>query len=159
MQKKVSINFYNDSNQNEFALNLQIDNILFFRDILVKKIKGLKIKPETMKLMKGQKYSKRLTAKEIHYILNKKDNTDEIEKITKDLYDRIKNKNEINDYTVNTFTTLCGKAIEIFSSEGNTKHKEFLDMMKNVLCLEEVNKLTIEDQKEREEGAKESLEN
>ena len=54
MQKKVSINFYNDSNQNEFALNLQIDNILFFRDILVKKIKGLKIKPETMKLMKGQ---------------------------------------------------------------------------------------------------------
>ena len=32
-------------------------------------------------------------------------------------------------------------------------------MMKNILSLEEVNKLTIEDQKEREEGAKESLEN
>ena len=159
MQKKVSINFYDDQSQDEFTLNLKIDNILFFRDILVKKIKGLKIKPETVKLMKGQKTSKRLTAKELHSIMNKKNNIDEIENITRDLYDRIKNKNEINDYTVNTFTTLCGKAIEIFSSEGNTKHKEFLEMMKNILSLEEVNKLTIEDQKEREEGAKESLEN
>ena len=148
MQKKVSINFYNDSNQSEFSLNLQIDNILFFRDILVKKIKGLKIKPETMKLMKGQKYNKRLTAKEIHHILNKKDNSDEIERITKDLYDRIKNKNEINDYTVNTFTDLCGKAIEHYSIVDIEKQMIYLNMIKDILKIEKVNQLTIDNQKE-----------
>ena len=54
---------------------------------------------------------------------------------------------------MNTFTTLCGKAIEHFSMIGNDKYKEYVDMMKNVLQMEKVNKLTIDDEKEIKENA------
>ena len=62
-------------------------------------------------------------------------------------------KGEISDYTVNTFTTLCGKAIEHFSMIGNEKYMEYVEMMKNVLNMEGVNKLTIDDEKEIKEHA------
>ena len=59
---------------------------------------------------------------------------DDIEKNTKDLRDRI-SKGEINDYTVNTFTTLCGKAIDHFSMLGDDKYKQYVEMMKTVLLV------------------------
>ena len=76
----------------------------------------------------------------------------DIEKNTKELNERIHN-GEINDYTVNTFTKLCGKAIEHFSEKGNDKYMEYVNMMKNVLQMEKVNKLTIDDEKEIKENA------
>ena len=75
---------------------------------------------------------------------------DDIEKNTKDLRDRI-SKGEINDYTVNTFTTLCGKAIEHFSMIGNEKYMDYVTMMKDVLKMEGVNQLTINNEKELNE--------
>lgn len=75
---------------------------------------------------------------------------DDIEKNTKDLRDRI-SKGEINDYTVNTFTTLCGKAIEHFSMIGNEKYMDYVTMMKDVLNMEGVNQLTINNEKELNE--------
>ena len=77
---------------------------------------------------------------------------DDIEKNTNELKERI-NKGEISDYTVNTFTTLCGKAIEHFSMIGNDKYMEYVEMMKKVLQMEKVNKLTIDDEKEIKEHA------
>ena len=53
---------------------------------------------------------------------------------------------------VNTFTTLCGKAIEHFSMLGNDKYMEYVEMMKNIQ-MEKVNKLTIDDEKEIKEHA------
>ncbi len=79
-------------------------------------------------------------------------NINDIEKNCSDLKERI-TKGEITDYTVNTFTTLCGKAIEHFSMLGNEKYMEYVEMMKNVLKMEKVNKLTIDDEKEMKENA------
>lgn len=143
--KKVSINFYDDENNVDFQLNLKIANILLFRDLLVKKMKTLKVKVDSQKLLKGQQKIKRLTAKEIKGM-----KIDDIEKNTKDLRDRI-SKGEINDYTVNTFTTLCGKAIEHFSMIGNEKYMDYVTMMKDVLNMEGVNQLTINNEKELNE--------
>ena len=141
----VSINFYDDENNVDFQLNLKIANILLFRDLLVKKMKTLKVKVDSQKLLKGQQKIKRLTAKEIKGM-----KIDDIEKNTKDLRDRI-SKGEINDYTVNTFTTLCGKAIEHFSMIGNEKYMDYVTMMKDVLNMEGVNQLTINNEKELNE--------
>ena len=72
------------------------------------------------------------------------------EKHIKDLEGRIE-KGEISDYTVKTFSTLCGKVIEHYSMIGNGKDMEYLMIMKKILNLEEVQKLTIEDLKELNE--------
>ena len=147
LNKIVSINFYDEESNSEYQLKIKVDNILLFRDSLVKKMRSLKVKVESQKLIKGQQKLKRLTEKEIKAM-----KINDIEKNVNELKDRII-KGEITDYTVNTFTTLCGKAIEHFSMIGNEKYKEYVEMMKNVLNLEGVNKLTIDDEKEIKEHA------
>jgi len=146
--KVTSINFYDEETNSEFQLKLKVDNILLFRDILVKKMRTLKVKVESQKLIKGQQQLKRLSEKEIKLM-----KIDDIEKNCKELNERI-TKGEISDYTVNTFTTLCGKAIEHFSMIGNDKYMQYVEMMKKVLQMEKVNKLTIDDEKEIKEHSK-----
>ena len=141
------MNFYDEETNQEFQLKLKVDNILLFRDSLVKKMRSLKVKVESQKLIKGQQQMKRLTEKEIKAM-----KINDIEKNTKELKERIE-KGDITDYTVNTFTTLCGKAIEHFSMLGDNKYMEYVEMMKNVLQMEKVNKLTIDDEKEIKEHA------
>ena len=143
----TSLNFYDEETNSEYQLKLKVDNILLFRDSLVKKMRSLKVKVESQKLIKGQQQIKRLTEKEIKAM-----KINDIEKNTKELKERI-TKGEITDYTVNTFTTLCGKAIEHYSMVGDNKYMEYVEMMKNVLQMEKVNKLTIEDEKEIKENA------
>ena len=147
LNKITSMNFYDEETNSEYQLKLKVDNILLFRDLLVKKMRSLKVKVESQKLIKGQQQIKRLSEKEIKAM-----KIADIEKNTKELKERI-TKGEISDYTVNTFTTLCGKAIEHFSMIGNDKYKEYVDMMRNVLQMEKVNKLTIDDEKEIKEHA------
>ena len=110
-------------------------------------MRTLKVKVESQKLLKGQQQLKRLSEKEIKAL-----KINDIEKHAKDLKERI-TKGEITDYTVNTFTTLCGKAIEHFSMVGNEKYMEYVQMMKTVLQMEKVNKLTIDDEKEIKDHA------
>ena len=147
LNKITSLNFYDEETNNEYQLKLKVDNILLFRDSLVKKMRTLKVKVESQKLIKGQQQHKRLTEKEIKAM-----KINDIEKNTNELKERI-TKGEITDYTVNTFTTLCGKAIEHFSMLGNDKYMEYVEMMKNILQMEKVNKLTIDDEKEIKEHA------
>ena len=147
LNKVTSMNFYDEETNQEFQLKLKVDNILLFRDSLVKKMRSLKVKVESQKLIKGQQQMKRLTEKEIKAM-----KINDIEKNTKELKARIE-KGDITDYTVNTFTTLCGKAIEHFSMLGDNKYMEYVEMMKNVLQMEKVNKLTIDDEKEIKEHA------
>ena len=59
--KITSINFYDEETNNEYQIKLKIDNILLFRDSLVKKMRTLKVKVESQKLIKGQQQTKRLT--------------------------------------------------------------------------------------------------
>ena len=148
LNKVTSMNFYDEESNSEFQLKLKVDNILLFRDSLVKKMRTLKVKVESQKLIKGQQQMKRLTEKEIKAM-----KINDIEKNSKELKERIE-KGEITDYTVNTFTTLCGKAIEHFSMIGDNKYMEYVEMMKNILQMEKVNKLTIDDEKEIKEHAK-----
>ena len=144
-KKITTMNFYDDGANSDYQIKLKVDNILLFRDSLVKKMRNLKVKVSSQKLIKGQTLN-RLTEKEIRSM-----KINDIEKNTKELRDRI-TKGEINDYTVNTFTTLCGKAIEHFSMLGNEKYMEYVEMMKNVLKLEEVDKLTKESENEIREN-------
>ena len=147
LNKIVSINFYDEESNSEYQLKIKVDNILLFRDSLVKKMRSLKVKVESQKLIKGQQKLKRLTEKEIKAM-----KINDVEKNVNELKDRII-KGEITDYTVNTFTTLCGKAIEHFSMIGNTKYEDYVKMMREVLQMEKVNKLTIDDEKEIKENA------
>ena len=147
LNKLISLYFYDEEKNVEYQLKLKLDGILLFRDSLVKKMKSLRVKVESQKLIKGQQQIKRLTEKEI-----KEMKIEDIEKNLTELKRRI-DKGEISDYTVNTFTTLCGKAIEHFSKIGNDKYMEYVTMMKNVLQMEKVNKLTIDDEKEMKENA------
>ena len=147
LNKLISLYFYDEEKNVEYQLKLKLDGILLFRDSLVKKMKSLRVKVESQKLIKGQQQIKRLTEKEIKGM-----KIEDIEKNLTELKGRI-DKGEISDYTVNTFTTLCGKAIEHFSKIGNDKYMEYVTMMKNVLQIEKVNKLTIDDEKEMKENA------
>ena len=143
--KVTTINFYDEETNSDYQIKLKIENILLFRDSLVKKMRSLKVKVESQKLIKGQNQYKRLSEKEIKGL-----KINDIEKNAKELNERI-NKGEINDYNVKTFTTLCGKAIEHFSSKGDDKYIEYMEMMKNVLKLEGVDKLTKDDENEIKE--------
>ena len=145
-KKITTINFFDDEKNAEYQLKLRIDNILLFRDSLVKKMRSLKVKVNSQKLIKGQ-HLNRLTEKEIRDMEIK-----DIEKNTKELKERI-DKGEINDYTVNTFTRLCGRAIEIFSSNNDQHFTEYMDMMKTVLNLEGVDKLIKDNEKEIKENS------
>ena len=147
LNKIVSINFYDEESNSEYQLKIKVDNILLFRDSLVKKMRSLKVKVESQKLLKGQQKLKRLTEKEIKAM-----KINDIEKNANELKDRII-KGEITDYTVNTFTTLCGKAIEHFSMLGDSKYEDYVKMMREILQMEKVNKLTIDDEKEIKENA------
>ena len=122
--KVTTINFYDEETNSDYQIKLKIENILLFRDSLVKKMRSLKVKVESQKLIKGQNQYKRLSEKEIKGL-----KINDIEKNAKELNERI-NKGEINDYNVKTFTTLCGKAIEYFSSKGDDKYIEYMEMMK-----------------------------
>ena len=140
-KKITTINFFDEENNAEYQLKLRIDNILLFRDSLVKKMRSLKVKVNSQKLIKGQ-HLNRLTEKEIRNMEIK-----DIEKNTKELKERI-DKGEINDYTVNTFTTLCGRAIEYFSSINDQHFTEYMNMMKAVLSLDGVDKINKDNEKE-----------
>lgn len=56
--KITSINFYDEESNSEYQIKLKVDNILLFRDSLVKKMKTLKVKVESTKLIKGQQQLK-----------------------------------------------------------------------------------------------------
>ena len=134
-KKKTVINFYDDESNSDYLLKLKVDNILLFRDSLVKKMRNLKIKVESQKLFKGQ-ILKRLSEREIRSM-----KIVDIEKNIQELKERII-KGEINEYTINTFTALCGKATEYYAEAGNEKYKEYNEMIKNILKLEGVDEHT-----------------
>ena len=148
-KKITTINFYDEDTNSEYQIKLRVDNILLFRDSLVKKMRSLKVKVNSQKLIKGQTLN-RLSEKEIRSM-----KINDIEKNVNELKERI-TKGEISDYTVNTFTTLCGKAIEHFSMIGNEKYMEYVKMMKDVLQMEKVDKLTKDDENEIKEHANKS---
>jgi hydroxymethylpyrimidine pyrophosphatase-like HAD family hydrolase len=141
MNQKASFTIFNNENNNEYYLHLNFEKILHFRDALVKKMRTLKIKSESIRVMKGQS-GNRFTKKEINLM-----KLEDVEKAIDDLEKRIR-KGEVNDYTVNTFSVLCGKAMEELAQIGSPNFEKYLKLMQEVLGLEEVRKFTEEAQEE-----------
>lgn len=103
MTKSASMSFFNDESNSEKRVKLKIENILFFREALVKRMNSLKVKVESKKIIKGQSMEKRLTDKEINTM-----NINEAVKNIDMLVEKIKS-NDINYYVVNTFMRLMGR--------------------------------------------------
>ena len=150
LKKVTTINFYDEEANSEYQLKLKVDNILLFRDSLVKKMRALKVKVESQKLIKSQTQYKRLSEKEIRAM-----KINDMEKNINELKERII-KGEITDYTVKTFSYLCGKAIEHFSKIEDKKYLQYMESMKIVFSLEGVDKLTKEMTKLEEETTNEN---
>lgn len=137
-ENKVSIKFYDLESNSEFNIKLLLTQLLFFRQCLFKKMSNLTVRYEKQRLVDGQA-EKRLSTKEINNLITNVDkNIEDIEKYVKLLRDKI-NNDEINDYTVNTFTTLCGKVIEFYSGKGDERYMEYRNMMQKILSQEKVN--------------------
>ena len=136
-KKTASINFYEDIENQDYHLKLIIENIIIFRDTLVSRMNALDIRVVSKMIDPLKQLKKRITLKDINTM-----NIEEIEQSAKELKKNI-DKGEVDSYTVNTFTTLCGKAIEELNRNGDEiKQFEFMNMMKSVLQMEQVNKLT-----------------
>ena len=136
-KKTASINFYEDIENKEYHLKLIIENIIIFRDTLVSRMNSLDIRVVSKMVNPMKQLKKRITLKDINTM-----NLEEIEQNVKELK-KIIDKGEVDSYTVNTFTTLCGKAIEgLNKNNDEIKQFEFMNMMKSVLQMEQVSKLT-----------------
>lgn len=148
-EKNVILDFYDSQQNKEYRLQLGIENILLFRDTLIKKIKALKIKVETDKINNQNVTYNRLSMKQICTM-----KIEDIEKNANLLYSNIKG-GIINDYTVSTYTSLMSKLIEHYSIEESKKDSKYLSMLKEVLGMEEVKQMQDNNQKEIEEAIKE----
>lgn len=103
IKKFASMTFYSDDTDTEKKIKIKTENILFFREALVKRMNSLKVKVDSIKILKDQEIEKRLTDKEINSM-----EIDNIIKTIDDLVVKIKN-NEVNFYIVNTFMRLIGR--------------------------------------------------
>ena len=118
-------------------MNLIIENIIIFRDTLVSRMNALDIRVVSKMIDPMKQLKKRITLKDITSMT-----LEEMEQNAKELKKNIE-KGEVDSYTVNTFTTLCGKAIEeLNKNNDDEKQMEFMSMMKSVLQMEQVSKLT-----------------
>ena len=140
--KTALINFYEDIENKDYRLKLVIDNIIIFRDTLISRMNSLEIKVVSKMVDPLKKLKRRITLKDMSRM-----KLNDIEKNAKELKQKIE-KGEVDNYTVNTFTTLCGKAIEELNRNNDElKQFEFMNMMKNVLQMDQVNKLTEKEEK------------
>ena len=146
--KSATINFYEDKQNKDFKLRLYVENVVLFRDTLITKMKALEIKV-SVKIIDSnseKNENKRLTIKDMSRM-----KLADLEKNVEDLKLSI-DKGEIDEYTINTFTTLCGRAIEelnkSFDDEDEEKQKKYVKMMQDILKLEKVDELNESNLKE-----------
>ena len=112
---------------------------------------ALEVKVVSKIIDPSKKLKRRITLKDMT-----KMKLEDIEQNVKDLKSKIE-KGEVDNYTVNTFTSLCGKAIEGFNKNNDElKQFEFMNMMKDVLQLEQVNKMTEMEEKGKNKGKEEN---
>ena len=144
--KSATINFYDNKSNKDFALKLLIENTILFRDILITRMKALNIKI-SVKIIDSNsenKEKKRLTLRDISKM--KLDDLENNINVMKKLID----KGEIDEYTINTFSTLCGKAIEFLNTSDKQKdvekQKQYLKIMEDVYKMEKVDEFNNNDE-------------
>ena len=143
--KSVTINFLEIKQNKDFILKLIIENIVLFRDTLITRMNNLKIKISIKIIdLNSEKNEKgRLTIKEIN-----KMSLSDVDKNIDDMKQLI-DKGEINEYSINTFTTLSGKAVELlsisFDKEIPEKQKTYLQMIDDVYKFEKIQEVNKND--------------
>ena len=125
-RKAVRINFFSNDKKEE-RLKLIIENVLFFKEALLKKMKNLKSEVETHKLIKGKYIENKIGMKDINNM-----SLEQIEEGVKFFQKKIKN-NEINFYVVDTFNFLSSKCIEYYSKADVRKQMEYVMQLKDIL--------------------------
>ena len=145
-KKVVRINFFSN-NQDEERFRLKIENILFFKESLLKKMKNLKCEVEMNKLIKGKYTENKIGIKDINNM-----SLEQIEEGVKFFQKKIEN-NEINFYVVDTFNFLSSKCIEYYSKVNSKKQMKYVNQLKQMLQKPKVQEiLTQNKNKNKQEG-------
>ena len=146
-RKAVRIHFYSNDKQEE-QLRLIIENVLFFKETLIKKMSNLKTEVEISKLMRGKYIENKISIRDINNM-----NIEQIEDGVFYFTKKIEN-NEVNFYIVDTFNALCSKVIEYYAKYDNIKQMEYIIKMKDILQNEKVKEILTQNK-----NRKKSLEN
>ena len=146
-RKAVRIHFYSNDKQEE-QLRLIIENVLFFKETLIKKMSNLKTEVEISKLMRGKYIENKISIRDINNM-----NIEQIEDGVFYFAKKIEN-NEVNFYIVDTFNALCSKVIEYYAKYDNIKQMEYIIKMKDILQNEKVKEILTQNK-----NRKKSMEN
>jgi hypothetical protein len=146
-RKAVRIHFYSNDKQEE-QLRLIIENVLFFKETLIKKMSNLKTEVEISKLIRGKYIENKISIRDINSM-----NIEQIEDGVFYFAKKIEN-NEVNFYIVDTFNALCSKVIEYYAKYDNIKQMEYIIKMKDILQNEKVKEILTQNK-----NRKKSLEN
>ena len=146
-RKAVRIHFYSNDKQEE-QLRLIIENVLFFKETLIKKMSNLKTEVEISKLMRGKYIENKISIRDINNM-----NIEQIEDGVFYFAKKIDN-NEVNFYIVDTFNALCSKVIEYYAKYDNIKQMEYIIKMKDILQNEKVKEIL-----KKKKKKKKSMEN
>ena len=146
-RKAVRINFFSNDKSEE-RLRLIIENVLFFKETLLKKMKNLKCEVETQKLIKGKYIENKIGMKDINNM-----SWEQIEEGVKFFQKKIKN-NEINFYVVDTFNFLSSKCIEYYSKVDAKKQLEYVMQLKEVLQKPKVQEILTKNKNKNKESGK-----
>lgn len=136
-EKDLTISFFNDSKNIDLEIKLKIENILLFKEALIKRTTQLKIKAETQKKLKGKIYEKRFNDRDINNMT-----IDELINNFK-YFDSLLKLRRFNFYNVNTYFNVTKKIVEYYSARNDQNHSFYLNKMKEVLKDEEVKQIFI----------------
>ena len=149
-RKAVRIHFYSNDKQEE-QLRLIIENVLFFKETLIKKLSNLKTEVEINKLIRGKYFENKISIRDINNM-----NIEQIEDGVYYFAKKIEN-GEINFYIVDTFNSLCTKVIEYFSKSDSIKQMEYIIKMKDILQNERVKEILMENKNKKNNLANEKV--
>jgi len=135
--KIIIIKFFNDSKNLVEERKIKIDNILLFKEALIKRMSHLKIKVESEKIIKGKPLEKRFIDKDINNM-----HIDELVSNFHHFLDLLKN-NIISFYNVTTFFNITKKIVEYYSARNDQSHMFYLNEMKSILDNEEIKRILV----------------
>lgn len=135
LQKFLMLRLFNDETNQEISLKIKIDNILFFREALLKRMNTLQVRSESKKIIKGETIEKRLTDKDIF-----KMNIEEVVENYKIFNEKIE-KSELTYYNVTTFFNLTQKAVEYYSARNDENHIFYLNAIKTIFGRSDIQKI------------------
>ena len=146
-RKAVRINFFSNDKKEE-RLRLIIENALFFKETILKKMKNLKCEVETQKLIKGKYVENKIGMKDINNM-----SLEQIEEGIQFFQKKIES-NEINFYIVDTYNFLSSKCIEYYSKVDAKKQLEYVMQLKEVLQKPKVQEILTKNKNKNKESGK-----